>query len=137
MSSFCSLSSLSSRNSRNSGNLGNSMIMLPLLKASSLFLIAALCEISGAYLIWQWRNGGKPAWLALVGVLALFLYSLIQTVQAFSFGRAFAAYAGIFMASALVWGWWIDKRPPDHWDWLGVVICLIGVGLMLWAPRGQ
>ncbi len=111
--------------------------MLALLKASALFLLAALCEISGAYLIWQWRNSGKPAWLALGGVLALFLYGLIQTAQTFSFGRAFAAYGGIFIAAAVLWGWGIDKRVPDHWDWLGVAVCLIGAGVILWAPRGQ
>lgn len=111
--------------------------MLAIIKTSSLFLIAALCEISGAYLIWQWRNNGKPAWLALGGILALFLYACIQTTQSFSFGRAFAAYGSVFIASAILWGWWMDKQPPDQWDWLGVVVCLVGAGVILWAPRSQ
>ncbi|MBI1880163.1 MAG: YnfA family protein [Chloroflexi bacterium] len=102
-----------------------------------LFLAAAVCEIGGAYLVWQWRNEGKPAWFALAGVIALFLYSFIQTAQSFSFGRAFAAYGGVFIAAAMLWGWWVDGRTPDRWDWLGTAIALIGAATMLWAPRGN
>jgi hypothetical protein len=77
-------------------------IMPELLKAFLLFGLAAVCEIGGAYLIWQWQRADKPALWALLGLAGLFLYSLIQTVQSFGFGRAFAAYGGIFIFTALV-----------------------------------
>lgn len=105
------------------------------IKVSGLFLAAAICEIGGAYLIWQWQRTGKPLWVALIGLAALFVYSVIQTTQSFGFGRTFAAYGGIFILVALLWGWIVDKQVPDGWDWLGVGVCLMGVAIILAAPR--
>ncbi len=109
--------------------------MLETIRVIGLFVMAALCEVGGAYLVWQWQRTGKPALFALFGLMALFLYSLIQTTQAFGFGRTFAAYGGIFILVALLWGWLIDKQIPDRWDWLGITVCLIGVAIMLAGPR--
>lgn len=100
-----------------------------------LFLLAALVEIGGAYLIWQWLRVHKSAAFALLGTAFLFLYAIIQTFQTLNFGRAFAAYGGVFIITATLWGWLVDGKVPDRWDWLGVAICLIGVAVMLWAPR--
>ena len=100
-----------------------------------LFLLAALAEIGGAYLIWQWIRSGKPLYWGLFGIAALFIYGLTQTLQAFNFGRTFAAYGGVFISLAILWGWLVDGRMPDRWDWIGVGICLVGVAVILWAPR--
>ncbi len=106
-----------------------------MLKSIALFVLAALCEIGGAYLVWQWARAGRTLMLALIGAAVLFVYAFVQTNQSFNFGRAFAGYGGIFITVALLWGWWVDGHAPDHWDWLGVAICLIGVVVILWAPR--
>ena len=106
-----------------------------MLKSTLLFLLAAIAEISGAYLIWQWQRAGKPLLFALLGAVILFTYALIQTSQTFSFGRAFAAYGGVFIVVATLWGWWIDGLAPDRWDWTGVGVCLIGAAIILWVPR--
>ena len=108
-----------------------------ILRTVVLFMAAAVCEIGGAYLVWQWRNSGKPSWFALGGVMVLFLYSFIQTAQSFSFGRAFAAYGGVFIAAAVLWGWWVHGRTPDRWDWIGALISLLGAAIILWMPRGN
>ena len=76
----------------------------------SLFLLAALFEISGVYLVWQWIRAGKPSYLGLAGLAALFLYGLTQTRQVFNFGRSFAAYGAVFIVVALLWGWFVDHR---------------------------
>jgi small multidrug resistance family-3 protein len=59
-------------------------------------------------------GGDEPQVRKLLGCAALFLYSLIQTLQTFSFGRAFAAYGGIFILTAMFWGWLVDGRAPDR-----------------------
>ncbi len=105
------------------------------LKSIFFFLLAATTEIGGAYLVWQWMRGGQPILFAGAGALLLFAYALLQTTQPFSFGRAFAGYGGIFIALAMLWGWWIDGLVPDHWDWVGFGICLIGASVILWMPR--
>lgn len=109
--------------------------MVETAKALGLFVFAAFCEIGGAYSIWQWQRTGKSTLFALIGCAALFLYSMIQTLQTFSFGRAFAAYGGIFILTAMLWGWLIDGRSPDRWDWIGVGICLAGVVVIVATPR--
>ena len=106
-----------------------------MLKSTILFFLAAVTEIGGAYLVWQWQRAGKPLLFALIGMLVLFIYAFIQTAQTFSFGRAFAAYGGIFIAVATLWGWWVDGRAPDRWDWLGAGVCLAGAAIILWVPR--
>jgi len=101
-----------------------------------LFLVAGLAEIGGAYLIWQWIRDGKPLLWSVLGLAALFIYGLTQTLQVFNFGRVFAAYGGVFITLAMLWGWGVDGRTPDRWDWTGVGICLVGVAVILWGPRG-
>ena len=107
-----------------------------LFKAVWLFLLAGLAEIGGGYLIWLWLREGKSAYLGLIGGIALVLYGMIATFQSFpSFGRVYAAYGGIFIVLSVLWGWGIDKKTPDLYDWIGAAICLVGVSVMLLAPR--
>ena len=101
-----------------------------------LFLLAGLAEIGGGYLIWLWLREAKPVWYGLIGGLILVLYGIIPTLQKFpSFGRVYAAYGGVFIILSVLWGWGIDRKPPDIYDWIGAIICIIGVTVMLWAPR--
>lgn len=101
-----------------------------------LFILAGLAEIGGGYLIWQWLREDKSVWLGLFGGVALVLYGIVATWQAFpSFGRVYAAYGGVFIVLSVLWGWGIDKKTPDFYDWIGAVICIIGVSVMLLAPR--
>jgi len=106
-----------------------------IVRTITLFIVAGLAEVGRAYLIWQWVRASKPVLWGFLGLVALLLYGLTQTLQTFNFGRAFAAYGGIFITVAMMWGWQIDGRTPDRWDWLGVSICLVGVVVILWAPR--
>lgn len=104
-----------------------------MLIALLLFLLAGLAEIGGGYLVWLWLRESKPAWYGICGSLILIAYGIIPTLQKFpSFGRVYA----VFIILAVLWGWWVDKKTPDLYDWVGAVICLAGVCIMLWAPRG-
>ncbi|WP_065412076.1 YnfA family protein [Pseudobacillus wudalianchiensis] len=106
-----------------------------MVKAVILFVLAGLAEIGGGYLVWQWLREGRPGWLGLLGGIILFLYGVIATLQIFpTFGRVYAAYGGVFVALSLLWGWWVDKKTPDAFDWIGSLICLGGVAVILW-PR--
>jgi small multidrug resistance family-3 protein len=106
------------------------------LQATMLFILAGIAEIGGGYLIWQWLREGKPSYWGLIGGLVLALYGVIATFQSFpSFGRVYAAYGGVFIVLSLLWGWGIDKKTPDLYDWIGGGICIIGVLVMLLAPR--
>ncbi|GIP34981.1 YnfA family protein [Paenibacillus sp. J2TS4] len=107
-----------------------------MLSAFILFLAAGLAEIGGGYLIWLWLRESKPSWYGLLGSLVLIVYGVVLTMQSFpNFGRVYAAYGGVFIVLAVLWGWAVDKQTPDFYDWLGAAICLAGVAVILWAPR--
>ncbi|WP_379155189.1 YnfA family protein [Paenibacillus sp. sgz5001063] len=101
-----------------------------------LFIVAGLAEIGGGYLVWLWLRESRPLWYGGVGALILVAYGIIPTLQKFpSFGRVYAAYGGVFIVLAVLWGWLVDKKTPDLYDWIGASICVIGVAVILWAPR--
>lgn len=101
-----------------------------------LFIVAGLAEIGGGYLVWLWLRESRPLWYGLTGAVILIAYGIIPTMQKFpSFGRVYAAYGGVFIVLAVLWGWLVDKKTPDLYDWIGAGICVIGVSVILWAPR--
>jgi drug/metabolite transporter superfamily protein YnfA len=51
------------------------------------------------------------------------------------FGRILAAYGGVFVAGSLAWGMLLDGFRPDRWDLIGAGICLVGVAVIMYAPR--
>jgi small multidrug resistance family-3 protein len=101
-----------------------------------LFTLAALAEIGGAWLVWQGvREHRGVLWIA-GGVLALGAYGFVATLQPEShFGRILAAYGGVFVAGSLAWGAVVDGFRPDRWDLAGAALCLLGVGLIMYARR--
>lgn len=101
-----------------------------------LFILAGVAEIGGGYLVWLWLRESKPLWYGVIGSLVLVAYGIIPTLQSFpSFGRIYAAYGGIFIVLALLWGWLVDKKTPDLYDWAGALVCLIGVSIIIGGPR--
>lgn len=101
-----------------------------------LFVLAAVAEIGGAWLVWQGvREHRGWAWIG-AGVIALGVYGFVATLQPdANFGRILAAYGGVFVAGSLAWGMAFDGFRPDRWDMIGVGICLIGVAVIMYAPR--
>ncbi len=101
-----------------------------------LFILAALAEIGGAWLVWQGvREHRGILWVA-AGIMALGAYGFVATFQPdANFGRVLAAYGGIFVAGSLAWGMVVDGFRPDRWDVTGAAICLIGVAVIMYAPR--
>ena len=101
-----------------------------------LFILAGVAEIGGGYLVWLWLREGKPYWYGILGGIILALYGIIPTLQKFPvFGRVYAAYGGVFIILSILWGWGVDKKTPDTYDWIGAVFCLVGVSIILWGPR--
>jgi len=107
-------------------------------RSAALFVIAAIFEIGGCWLIWQGlREHRGWTWIA-AGVVTLGLYGLVATFQpSGDFGRILAAYGGVFVAGSLLWGWAADGYRPDRFDVAGALICLIGMGVIIYAPRGR
>lgn len=111
--------------------------MSRLLLVGVLFVLAGLCEIGGGYLVWGWMRDNKPLAWALLGAAILAAYGVVAALQPIpEFGRVYAAYGGVFIALALLWGVGVDGFRPDRYDLLGALVCVVGVLLMVAPPRG-
>ncbi|MXP24029.1 YnfA family protein [Gordonia sp. HNM0687] len=105
-------------------------------KSILLFVLAALLEIGGAWLVWQAVREHRGWLWAGLGIIALGAYGFVATLQPdANFGRILAAYGGVFVAGSLAWGMALDGYRPDRWDIAGAAICLLGVAVIMYAPR--
>jgi small multidrug resistance family-3 protein len=101
-----------------------------------LFVLAALAEIGGAWLVWQGVREDRGLAFIGAGIAALAAYGFVATFQPDpNFGRVLAAYGGVFVAGSLAWGVVVDRFEPDRWDLTGAAICLVGVGVVMFGPR--
>lgn len=110
---------------------------MTVLRSVLLFGLAAIAEIGGAWLVWQGvREHRGWIWIG-GGIIALGIYGFVATLQSDPhFGRILAAYGGVFVAGSLLWGVAFDGFRPDRWDIAGALICLTGVAVIMYAPRG-
>lgn len=102
------------------------------------YIGAAIAEIAGCFAFWAWlRMDKSPIWIA-PGIVALALFAFLLTlVDAEHAGRTYAAYGGVYIASAVAWLWLIEGAKPDRWDLIGAIVCLGGAGIILFGPRGS
>ncbi len=100
-----------------------------------LFVIAAVAEIGGGYLVWQWLRERKKIIVGLIGGIILFMYGIVPTFQPSNFGRVYAAYGGIFVVMSIIWGIIVDKKRPDRYEIIGGTIVLIGALIIFYYPR--
>ncbi len=111
------------------------MAIPDLVRSIVLFIVAGLCEIGGGYLVWLWLRDRRSVAFGVLGGFVLFLYGVLPTLQTEHFGRVYAAYGGVFVVLSLLWGWGIDGQRPDRFDLVGGVVCLVGVAIIMYAPR--
>ncbi len=100
----------------------------------ALFVLTAVAEIIGCYLPYLWLRKNASVWLLPPAALSLTIFVWLLSLHPTA-GRAYAAYGGVYVATALVWLWLVDKVVPDRWDLLGVAITLIGMAVIVLAPR--
>lgn len=110
--------------------------MVSVARSLVLFVVAALAEIGGAWLVWQGVREHRGVTFMGAGIVALGAYGFVATLQEDNnFGRILAAYGGIFVAGSLAWGMVMDGFRPDRFDYAGAAVCLVGVSVIMWAPR--
>lgn len=105
------------------------------LKTFTLFLITALAEITGCYLPYLWLKQDKSPWLLLPAALSLALFAWLLTLHPAASGRVYAAYGGVYIIVAVFWLWAVDGIKPTVWDCVGSAIALIGMAIIMFAPK--
>ncbi|NKQ40635.1 MAG: YnfA family protein [Sulfurovum sp.] len=105
-------------------------------KTISLFFITALAEIIGCYLPYLWLKQDKSIWLLVPAAISLALFAWLLSLHPTAAGRVYAAYGGVYIFTALLWLWAVDGIKPTMWDMMGGTIAILGMAIIMFAPRG-
>ncbi len=105
------------------------------LQTFGLFLLTAIAEIVGCYLPYLWLKKSAPIWVLLPAAASLTLFVWLLSLHPTAAGRVYAAYGGVYVSVALLWLWGVDGVRPHLWDWVGVAVILVGMSIILLAPR--
>ncbi|TGN40253.1 YnfA family protein [Marinobacter confluentis] len=108
---------------------------MPELKTLGLFLVTALAEIVGCYLPYLWLREGKTIWLLVPGAFSLAAFAWLLSLHPTAAGRVYAAYGGVYIFMAIAWLWAVDGVRPTAWDLVGSAVALVGMGIIMFAPR--
>lgn len=108
---------------------------MPEIKTITLFLLTAVAEIVGCYLPYLWLREGRSAWLLIPAALSLALFAWLLTLHPTAAGRVYAAYGGVYIFVAILWLWGVDGIRPTTWDVVGSLVALVGMGIIMFAPR--
>ena len=107
------------------------------IKIIGLFIITALAEIIGCYLPYLWLREGKPIWLLIPAAFSLALFAWLLSLHPEAAGRVYAAYGGVYICMAIIWLWAVDGIRPTTWDLVGSAIALLGMAIIMFAPRSS
>lgn len=105
------------------------------LKTIGLFLVTAVAEIVGCYLPYLWLSQGRSVWLLLPAGLSLVLFAWLLSLHPTAAGRVYAAYGGVYIFVAILWLWLVDGIRPTLWDLVGSLVALLGMAIIMFAPR--
>lgn len=101
------------------------------LRIAGLFVVTAVAEIVGCWLVLLWRKEGATAWLLVPAALSLAAFAWLLTLHPVASGRVYAAYGGIYVATALCWLSFVDGIRLDRVDLLGGTLILLGALVMV------
>lgn len=105
------------------------------LKTLALFLVTAVAEIVGCYLPWLWLKQGKSILLLVPAALSLALFAWLLSLHPTAAGRTYAAYGGVYIFVAILWLWSVDGIRPTAWDLVGSAVAMLGMAIIMFAPR--
>jgi len=106
-----------------------------ILKTFGLFTITAVAEIVGCYLPYLWLKRNGSAWLLIPAVASLALFAWLLTLHPTAAGRVYAAYGGVYVGVAILWLWFVDSDRPTAWDLAGAGVAVVGMAIIMLAPR--
>ena len=106
-----------------------------MLKTTVLFLVTALAEIIGCFLPYVWLRKGGSIWLLLPAVASLALFVWLLSLHPVASGRVYAAYGGVYVATALVWLRVVDGVKLSPFDWIGASVALLGMAIIVAGSR--
>ena len=108
-----------------------------LLQTAGLFIFTALAEIVGCFLPYLWLRKDGSIWLLVPAALSLAAFVWLLTLHPAASGRVYAAYGGIYVATALVWLKVVDDEKLSVFDWTGAGIAVLGMAVIVFGWTGK
>lgn len=102
-----------------------------ILKTALLFIATAIAEIIGCFLPYLWLRKDGSFWLLFPAAASLVLFVWLLTLHPAASGRVYAAYGGVYVATALVWLRVVDGVKLSTLDWAGAAIALCGMAIIV------
>ncbi len=84
-----------------------------------------------------WLRENKSISLLVPGALSLTLFAWLLSLHPTAAGRVYAAYGGVYVFMAILWLWAVDGIRPTGWDILGSTVALLGMAIIMFAPRSS
>ena len=109
--------------------------MLTVIYTLGLFIITALAEIVGCFLVYRWLRQDGSAWELMPAAISLAAFAYLLTLHPGSAGRTYAAYGAVYVTSAIFWMWWVEGQTPTRWDVLGAAVCITGMAIIVAGAR--
>src|SRR4029077_2512356 len=108
-----------------------------LIQTAGLFILTALAEIVGCFLPYLWLRKDGSIWLLVPAALSLAAFVWLLTLHPAASGRVYAAYGGVYVATALVWLKVVDGEKLSVFDWTGAGIAVLGMAVIVfgWTPK--
>lgn len=105
------------------------------LKKIALFILTAVAEIVSCYLSYLWLREGKSPLLLIPAAISLSLFAWLLTLHPAAAGRVYAAYGGVYIFVSILWLWGVDGVKPTAWDVVGSAVAVLGMAIIMFAPR--
>ncbi|MCP9446755.1 MAG: YnfA family protein [Nitrospira sp.] len=106
------------------------------LSTTGLFVLTAIAEIVGCYLPLLWLTDRAPVGILVPATVSLALFVWLLSLHPTAAGRVYAAYGGVYVATAVLWLWLVEGIRPTQWDVLGSAIAIVGMAVIMFGPRG-
>ncbi|MBC7837643.1 MAG: YnfA family protein [Nitrospiraceae bacterium] len=108
-----------------------------MIQTAALFVLTALAEIVGCFLPYLWLRKDGSIWLLIPAALSLAAFVWLLTLHPAASGRVYAAYGGVYVATALVWLKVVDGEDLSIFDWTGAGIAVLGMGVIVfgWSAK--
>ncbi len=104
-----------------------------LIQTAALFVLTALAEIVGCFLPYLWLRKDGSIWLLIPAALSLAAFVWLLTLHPAASGRVYAAYGGVYVATALVWLKVVDGEDLSIFDWTGAGIAMLGMAVIVFG----
>jgi len=117
------------------GDRGARLVRVKPLATAGLFAATAIAEIVGCYLPYLWLKGRAPIWVLIPAAASLAVFVWLLTLHPTAAGRVYAAYGGVYVATAMAWLWLVDGVRPSTWDIVGSLVAVSGMAIIMFGTR--